>query len=182
VDGASVAEIEGVKSYTTIAIIYVFGVIAGEALETKYKEMGEVDIDTLTMKHYMALTRRNQGSRIKDRLPKGSINTWALLEKAFIQKESIHDIEAGCKICQGLQLDKEYPLKEEVKGVEEAQFREFRKPFSRNGGDGARYHVGPPGYYTRVDNHPPFGETKPSLEETINKYFKESNKKQTTNE
>nr|GFA27635.1 hypothetical protein [Tanacetum cinerariifolium] len=93
--------------------------------------MGEMDINTLTLEQYMALTRRNHGPRVmrpeitnnvnfeiksqfmkilgithlletmrmilmstckraakrwKNRLPTGSIDTWALLEKAFIQK------------------------------------------------------------------------------------------------
>ncbi|GKG64469.1 hypothetical protein Tco_0659572, partial [Tanacetum coccineum] len=43
-----------------------------------------------------------------------------------------------------------------------------------NGRNGARYRIGPPGYYTRVENRPPFGEKKPSLDELINKHIKES--------
>ncbi|GJV41948.1 retrovirus-related pol polyprotein from transposon TNT 1-94 [Tanacetum coccineum] len=233
------------KNLTLISVHNILSFYEFAALEIKSKEMGEVDIDTLTMEHYMILGRC------------GRLDY--LLEKAFIQKycppsrttkqleeihnfkqednktlchawesyndhpfgcpthelnnnqklngsnssdgittitnkldnlgrdmrklkESVHDIQVGCEICQGFQLDKDCPLKEDVKGVEEAKFREFRKPFSENGGDGSRYRVRPPGYYTRVDNLPPFGEKKPSLEETINKYFEESNKKQTANE
>ncbi|GJR19206.1 hypothetical protein Tco_0967733 [Tanacetum coccineum] len=32
-------------------------------------------------------------------------------------------------------------------------------------------HEGPPGYYTRLDNRPPFSEKKPSLEELMNKHI-----------
>ncbi|GKD03169.1 putative ribonuclease H-like domain-containing protein [Tanacetum coccineum] len=58
-------------------------------------------------------------------------------------------------------------LKEEVKSIEEAKFGEFRRPslFS----NGAKYRVGPPGYYTRIDNCPQVGEKRPSLEELMNK-------------
>ncbi|GKA62905.1 hypothetical protein Tco_0762424 [Tanacetum coccineum] len=55
---------------------------------------------------------------------------------------------------------------------------QFGRPFTNNGGKGARYRVGPPGYYNKVDNHPPFSERKSSLEEIINKYLEESAKKQ----
>nr|GEY77255.1 hypothetical protein [Tanacetum cinerariifolium] len=37
-----------------------------------------------------------------------------------------------------------------------------------------KYHVGPPGYYTRVYNRPPFGEKKSSLEDFMNKHLEES--------
>nr|GEY31559.1 hypothetical protein [Tanacetum cinerariifolium] len=61
-----------------------------------------------------------------------------------------------------------------VKSIEEVKYGEFVRPFPNNNRNGARYHVGPPGYYTRVDNRPPFGENKPSLEELINKHIVES--------
>nr|GEX43028.1 hypothetical protein [Tanacetum cinerariifolium] len=35
----------------------------------------------------------------------------------------------------------------------------------------------PPGYYTRMDNRPPFGEKKPSLKELMNKHIEESTRK-----
>ncbi|GJS39108.1 putative ribonuclease H-like domain-containing protein [Tanacetum coccineum] len=40
--------------------------------------------------------------------------------------------------------------------------------------NGAKYRVGPPRYYTRVDNRPPFREKRLSLEELMDKYLKES--------
>ncbi|GJS82515.1 hypothetical protein Tco_0749056 [Tanacetum coccineum] len=45
----------------------------------------------------------------------------------------------------------------------------------RNGG---RYQVGPPGYYTRMDNQPTLGERRPSLAEIITKYMEDSAKKE----
>ncbi|GKC92251.1 zinc knuckle CX2CX4HX4C containing protein, partial [Tanacetum coccineum] len=67
--------------------------------------MAGVDIDTLTMEHYLALSRENQASgmvkpeiegnvnfeiktakRWVDKLAPGTINTWDILKKAFIQR------------------------------------------------------------------------------------------------
>ncbi|GKA96389.1 hypothetical protein Tco_0818484 [Tanacetum coccineum] len=103
---------------SSIHNIYSFS-YESEASETESEEMGKVDIDTLTMEQYMALTRGNNGlgvdgfrvrseiatptrdaimllvfpftfmgatRRWKDKVPTGSINTYDLLEKAFIQK------------------------------------------------------------------------------------------------
>ncbi|GKB12240.1 hypothetical protein Tco_0846163 [Tanacetum coccineum] len=171
-------------------------------------------------------------------IPSGTINTWDLLEKAFIQrycphfktakqleeihnfkqkgdesmyqawerrtnngssdgiaaitskldslgrdmkklKENAHAIQVGCGIYGGTHLDKEFPLNEEVKGVEEVKYGEFRRSFPNNGGNGTRYRMGPPRYYTCMENRPPFGEKKPSLEELINKHIEESTGKRT---
>ncbi|GKC68449.1 hypothetical protein Tco_1101047 [Tanacetum coccineum] len=43
--------------------------------------------------------------------------------------------------------------------------------------NGAKYLVGPPGYYTRIDNRSSFGEKRPSLEELMNKLLEESTRK-----
>ncbi|GJV24748.1 reverse transcriptase domain-containing protein [Tanacetum coccineum] len=92
-------------------------------------------------------------------------------------KENVYTIQVGCQNCRGAHLDKDCPLKEEVKSVEEAKYGEFRgsSPFS----NGAKYCVGPPGYYTRMDNHPPFGEKRPSLEELMDKHLEESTRRRT---
>ncbi|GJS77694.1 hypothetical protein Tco_0727575 [Tanacetum coccineum] len=41
-------------------------------------------------------------------------------------KENIHAIQVGCQNCRGAHLDKDCPLKEEVKSIEEAKYGEFR--------------------------------------------------------
>ncbi|GKD50027.1 reverse transcriptase domain-containing protein [Tanacetum coccineum] len=69
------------------------------------------------------------------------------------------------------------PLKEEVKSIEEAKYGEFRRPSPFS--NGAKYHVGPPRYYTRIDNCLPFGEKRPSLEELMNKHLEESTRRRT---
>ncbi|GJY23144.1 hypothetical protein Tco_0396802 [Tanacetum coccineum] len=72
-------------------------------------------------------------------------------------------------------LDKDCPLNEEVKSVEEAKYGKFGRPSPFS--NGAKYRVGPPGYYTRIDNRPPFGEKRPSLEELMNKHLEESTRR-----
>nr|GEV24467.1 hypothetical protein [Tanacetum cinerariifolium] len=56
-----------------------------------------------------------------------------------------------------------------------AKYGEFGgpSPFS----NGAKYRVGPPGYYTRIDNRPSFREKRPSFEELMNKHLEESTRK-----
>ncbi|GKB02461.1 reverse transcriptase domain-containing protein [Tanacetum coccineum] len=81
--------------------------------------------------------------------------------------------------CEGPHLDKECPLKEEVKQVEEAKYGEFGRPALFNGSNGSKYHVGPPGYYTRTNNRPPYGEKRPSLEEHMNNHLEESARRST---
>ncbi|GKF06754.1 hypothetical protein Tco_0037422 [Tanacetum coccineum] len=73
-------------------------------------------------------------------------------------KESVHAIQVGCQIYEGPHLDKEYPLNEEVKQVEEVIYGEFGRTTPFNGNNGGNVHVRPPGYYTKTDNRPPYGE------------------------
>nr|GEW42716.1 hypothetical protein [Tanacetum cinerariifolium] len=88
-------------------------------------------------------------------------------------KENVHAIQVGYQICKGPHLDKECPLNEDVKQVEEAKYGEFGclAPFNKN--NRAKYRVGPPGYYTRIDNRPPYREKRPSLKELMNKHLEE---------
>ncbi|GJW43852.1 putative reverse transcriptase domain-containing protein [Tanacetum coccineum] len=82
-------------------------------------------------------------------------------------KENVHAIQVGCQTCGGAYLDKECPLNEEVKSMEEDKYGEFKRPspFSK-----AKYRVGPLGYYTRIENSPPFGfaNKEGPLDNTIN--------------
>nr|GEW12437.1 hypothetical protein [Tanacetum cinerariifolium] len=210
--------------------------------------MAGVDINTLTMEQYLALSRENQAPgktpslRIKmrmpmimliesltlwvDRLTSGAGNTWDILKKAFIQryctpskaakrlediynfnqendeslyqawerssdtdglaaiiskldnlgrdmkklKENVYAIQVGRQICKGPHLDKECPLNEEVKQVEEVKYGEFGRPAPFNETNGSKFHVGPPRYYTRTDNRPPYREKRLCLEELMIKH------------
>ncbi|GKD89789.1 reverse transcriptase domain-containing protein, partial [Tanacetum coccineum] len=92
-------------------------------------------------------------------------------------KENVHAIQVGCQNCRRAHLDKDCPLKEEVKSIEEAKYGEFGRysPFS----NGAKYRVDPPVYYTRMYNRPSFGVKRPSFEELMNKHLKESTRRRT---
>ncbi|GJR22110.1 putative reverse transcriptase domain-containing protein [Tanacetum coccineum] len=89
-------------------------------------------------------------------------------------KESVHAIQVGCQICEGPYLDKDCPLNEEVKQVEEVRYGEFRRITPFNGINGGKFCVGPHGYYIKIDNHPPYGERRQSLEELLTKHQEES--------
>ncbi|GJU73369.1 hypothetical protein Tco_1264774 [Tanacetum coccineum] len=80
-------------------------------------------------------------------------------------KESVHAIQVGCQICEGPHLDKDCPLNEEVKQVEEVIYGDFGRttPFNKN--NEGKFYVGPPGYYTKTNNRPPYGERRQSLED-----------------
>nr|GEW93251.1 hypothetical protein [Tanacetum cinerariifolium] len=84
-------------------------------------------------------------------------------------KENVHAIQVECENYEGSHVNKECPLNEEVKSVEEVKYREFRRPFPNNNENGARYQVGPPGYYTRMANQPPSRERRSSLTEITTK-------------
>nr|GEV58890.1 hypothetical protein [Tanacetum cinerariifolium] len=90
-------------------------------------------------------------------------------------KENMHAIQVGCQNSRGAHLDKDCPLSEEVKSIEEAKYGEFRRslPF-RNG---AKYCVGPLRYYPHIDNRLSFREKRPSLEELMNKHLEESTRR-----
>ncbi|GKB95792.1 hypothetical protein Tco_0981929 [Tanacetum coccineum] len=89
-------------------------------------------------------------------------------------KENVHAIQVECQIYEGPHLDKECPLNEEVKQLEEVKYREFGSSASFNGSNGSKFRVGPLGYYTHTDNRPSYGEKRPSLEELMNKHQEES--------
>ncbi|GJT81769.1 RNA-directed DNA polymerase, eukaryota, reverse transcriptase zinc-binding domain protein [Tanacetum coccineum] len=55
-------------------------------------------------------------------------------------KENVHAIQVGCQNCEGAHLDKDCPLKEEVKSIEEAKYGKFGRPSPFS--NGAKYHLG----------------------------------------
>ncbi|PWA82953.1 zinc knuckle CX2CX4HX4C [Artemisia annua] len=81
-------------------------------------------------------------------------------------KENVHAIQVGCEICEGPHLIRDCPLKENDGKTKEVKYGEGR-PFQGNG-----YRTGPSGY-----NRPPY-ERRSNLEQSIQKYFNESAKKQ----
>ncbi|GJU93184.1 hypothetical protein Tco_1317940 [Tanacetum coccineum] len=83
-------------------------------------------------------------------------------------KENVHAIQVGCQTCEGAHLDKDCPLNEEVKGVEEFKYEEFSRPFLNN-----RY----VGRFKGGYDQPLSGEKRTSLTEIINKYIEEASKR-----
>ncbi|GJW98645.1 zinc knuckle CX2CX4HX4C containing protein [Tanacetum coccineum] len=94
-------------------------------------------------------------------------------------KESVHAIQVGCQIYEGPHLNKDCPLNEEVKQVEEVRYGEFGRTAPFNGSNGGKFHVGPSGYYTKIDNRPPYGEKRQSLEELLARNQEESARRST---
>ncbi|GJV94311.1 RNA-directed DNA polymerase, eukaryota, reverse transcriptase zinc-binding domain protein [Tanacetum coccineum] len=117
--------------------------------------MCEVDINTLTMEQYLALTRGNQApdhvERVLDIVSLSNIpgvTHDAVMLRVF--PITLTRAAKGCQLCGGAHLDKECPLNEEVKSVEEVKYGKFgcSSPFN----NGAKYHVGPLGYYILYAN------------------------------
>ncbi|GJV07365.1 hypothetical protein Tco_1345021 [Tanacetum coccineum] len=88
-------------------------------------------------------------------------------------KERVHAIQVGSQICEGPHLNKDCPLNKEVKQVEEVKYGEFGRTTPFNGNNKGKFRVGPPGYYTKIDNRPPYGERRQSLEELLAKHQEE---------
>ncbi|GJR13569.1 hypothetical protein Tco_0796221 [Tanacetum coccineum] len=87
---------------------------------------------------------------------------------------AVIEAEVGCLICEGPHLDKDCPFNEEVKKVKEVVYGEFRRttPFEKK--NEGKFHVGPPGYYTKIDKRPPYGKKRQSLKELLAKHQEES--------
>ncbi|GJX37849.1 hypothetical protein Tco_0251152 [Tanacetum coccineum] len=94
-------------------------------------------------------------------------------------KESVYAIQVRCQICEGPHLDKDYLINEEVKQVEEVRYEEFGGTTPFNGSDRGKFYVGPPGYYTKIDNCPSYAERRQSLEELLAKHQEESAQRST---
>nr|GEV24716.1 hypothetical protein [Tanacetum cinerariifolium] len=89
-------------------------------------------------------------------------------------KENVHAIQVGCQTYEGAQLNKDYPLNEEVKGMEEIKYREFSRSFPNNIYDDI-FNKG--GY-----DQPSLREKRHNLIEIINKYTGKASKRQAEQE
>ncbi|GJS72984.1 zinc knuckle CX2CX4HX4C containing protein, partial [Tanacetum coccineum] len=59
------------------------------------------------------------------------------------------------------------------------RYGEFRRTTPFNGNNGGKFHVGPPGYYIKTDNRPPYAEKRQILEELLSKHQEESARRST---
>ncbi|GJT79209.1 putative reverse transcriptase domain-containing protein [Tanacetum coccineum] len=87
-------------------------------------------------------------------------------------KENVHAIQVGCQTCGGPHLDKECPLNEEVKSIEELKYSEFGRSSPFN--NGAKYRLGLPGYYTHL------GASISVRPKSMFKHLKLANRKKTS--
>ncbi|GJZ63577.1 hypothetical protein Tco_0619998 [Tanacetum coccineum] len=179
-------------------------------------------------------TLTGAAKRWVDRLAPGTINTWDLLKKAFIQRycppsmtakqledihnfkqegdESLyqaweryndllykcptHDINSHQKTGQSSHSNSEWHDGTTSRNIKSSGSkdglatlvnkldnlgRDMKKlketPF--NGSNGGKFRVGPPGYYTKIDNHPPYAERRQSLEELLAKHQEKSAQRST---
>nr|GEU58771.1 ribonuclease H-like domain-containing protein [Tanacetum cinerariifolium] len=184
-----------------LATIHSIGIDHISAYSMIDYKIGDADINTLKMKQYLALTRRNQAPSVVKPEIRGNVNfkikrvthgtvilrvfpiTLIGAAKRKVSNDSSVGIEAitnkldslgkdmkkrkenACypsrsENCRGAHLNKDCLLNEEVKGVEEVKYGEFGRPFPNNNRNGGRYRVGPPGYYTRIDNQPTLRERR----------------------
>ncbi|GJR58334.1 zinc finger, CCHC-type containing protein [Tanacetum coccineum] len=171
--------------------------------------MAGVDVDTLTMEQYLALSQENQEPGVVKPEIGGNVNfkiksqfMHKLREDTFSRNkdEDAHDHidrirkkvggqsqpqETSIlrnrlkKVYQGPHLDKDYPFNEEVKQVKEVRYGEFRRTTPFNGNNGGKFHVGLPGYYTKIDNRSLYGKKRQSLEELLAKHQEESTRRST---
>ncbi|GKA24327.1 DNA-binding pseudobarrel domain-containing protein [Tanacetum coccineum] len=138
-------------------------------------------------------TLTGSAKRWVDRLTPGAVNTWDLLKKAIIQRycppsktakqlEEIHNFkqESDESLYQAWERYNDLLYKcpthdiNSHQKVEEVKYGEFGCPAPFNRSNGAKFRVGPPGYYTRTDNRPPYGAKRLSLKELMNKHQEES--------
>ncbi|GKC88842.1 hypothetical protein Tco_1149491 [Tanacetum coccineum] len=61
-------------------------------------------------------------------------------------KENVHAIQVGCQTCGGAHLDKECPLNEEVKILEEVKYGEYGRPFPNYSQNNERFNRRVAGY------------------------------------
>nr|GEX01880.1 hypothetical protein [Tanacetum cinerariifolium] len=139
--------------------------------------MGDADINTLTMKQYLALTRENQAPGVVKTEIRGNLeeihNFKQEGDETFYQawkRSTSRNVTNGSLVgITAITKDK---------SVKEFKYEDFGRPFLNNNENGARYRVGPPRYYTRMDNQPQYEERKLSLTEMITKCMKELAKKE----
>ncbi|GJY68331.1 reverse transcriptase domain-containing protein [Tanacetum coccineum] len=178
--------------------------------------MARVDVDTLTMEQYLALSQENQAPGVGKPKIRGNVNfkiksqfMRELREDTFsgnkdedaydhidrgpipgmrpvealtaIQtmadhSQKWHDDTTSRNIRSSSSKDGlDCPINEEVKQVD----GEFGRTSPFNGNNRGKFRVGPPGYYTKIDNHPPYGKKRQSLEELLVKHHEKSARRST---
>ncbi|GJU93462.1 hypothetical protein Tco_1318218, partial [Tanacetum coccineum] len=122
-----------------------------QAASSKMDTMGNVNFEINNFKQegdkslYQAWERSIDSNSNTDRLAAIVSKLDNLGRDMKKLKENVHAIQVGCQICEGPHPNKEFPLNEEVKGVEEVKYGKFGRLAPFNGSNGAKFCVGPPG-------------------------------------
>ncbi|GKF85977.1 hypothetical protein Tco_0253804 [Tanacetum coccineum] len=83
-------------------------------------------------------------------------------------KENVHAIQVGCQTCGGAYLDKECPLNEEVKSMEEVKYVKLGRPFPNNSQKDRRFNRGVSGY--GLHDQPSSGERRRMVKKLLPKH------------
>ncbi|GKB21565.1 hypothetical protein Tco_0855488 [Tanacetum coccineum] len=86
--------------------------------------------------------------------------------------EKVYAAQVGCEQCKGPHYTKDYPLKEEGKTLEEANYTQFGGPFQGGG-----YRASTLGFYQRNNTNPSYQERRQSMEDTLSKFMSGSTKR-----
>nr|GEU68649.1 hypothetical protein [Tanacetum cinerariifolium] len=90
--------------------------------------------------------------------------------------EKVYATQIGGKQCKGLHYTKDFPLKEEGKTLEEANYTQFGAPFQ-----GGIYRTKSLGFYQRNNVNPSYHERRQSMKDTLSKFMSESTKRHEEN-
>nr|GEX01416.1 NIN-like protein [Tanacetum cinerariifolium] len=146
-----------------------------------YPPMLDKDLyDSWKSRMELYMQNREHGRMILELVEHGPL-IWPTIEengvirtKKYTELSAAEKIQANCDmkatniILQGLPTDIYSLVNHHRVAKDEVKYGEFGRPAPFNESSGAKFHVRPPGYYSRIDNETPFGEKIPNLVEMIN--------------
>ncbi|GJR65460.1 RNA-directed DNA polymerase, eukaryota [Tanacetum coccineum] len=129
-------------------------------------KIGDIDINTLTLEQYLELALGNQAPGVVK--PKIRNNVNFEIKSQFMRelredanRRTSSGSSHGIAAITRTHLNMDCSLNEEVKGIEEVRYDEFGRSFPNNGGNGARYRMGPPRCFAVLRNQLPPTEKDP---------------------
>ncbi|GJW08279.1 hypothetical protein Tco_1570702 [Tanacetum coccineum] len=126
----------GINNHQKVSIFYNgHGALNHQLLDSQGPIPGMTPVQALTVIHTMAdhsqkwhdgSSNRNIESNSNSKGIAAIVNKLENLGRDMKKlKENVHAIQVGCQNCGGAHLDKDCPLKEEVKSIKEAKYGEF---------------------------------------------------------
>ncbi|GJU36716.1 hypothetical protein Tco_1185070 [Tanacetum coccineum] len=149
------------------------------AIPTKTAADAKVAIQEIT-KYSQKLhngTFRTRSTKTSDELASIQAQLNNLRREIKMVNEKVYDAQVGCEQCKGPYYNKDYPLKEEGKTLEEAYYTQFGAPFQQGG----QYRAAAPGFHQRNNANPSYQEQRQSMEESTSKFMSESAKRHEKN-